>query len=293
TYLIVDCGGGTVDLTARKLLPNNQLSENTERSGHYCGSTYVDRNFVEFLKKKVGEHAISMLRDKHYRQFHYMVQQFCERAKIPFTDKISEFRTFEFDILKYCPALKLYIKNSVKDELEQDDWIIDIDYETVKSFFDPVVNQIIILISDQLSKISQCSIIYMVGGFSESKYLQARIKERFSSYTIAIPPHPVAAIVRGAVEYGLDMDTIKTRVLKWTYGVQIYPLFKEGVDPPSRKTSDGHIYKFNMLAKRGVEVAVNQEFSDKFIPFKQNQRNANIKLFYSSKHYVEYCDEPE
>ncbi|CAG8803057.1 3378_t:CDS:1, partial [Racocetra persica] len=140
----------------------------------------------------------------------------------------------------------------------------------------------------------ECSIIFLVGGFSESKYLQAKIKQKFGDiYKIAIPPNPVAAVVRGAVQYGLDMDAIKTRVLKWTYGVQIYPEFQEGVDPPSRKTSDGHIYKFSMLAKRGIEVGVDQEFSDKFIPYKPNQRSANIKFFYSPKYSVEYCDEPE
>ena len=38
---------------------------------------------------------------------------------------------------------------------------------------------------------------------------------------ITVPPHPLAAIVTGACEYGLDMDTVTTRVLKWTYGVKI------------------------------------------------------------------------
>ncbi|CAG8793833.1 26611_t:CDS:2, partial [Racocetra persica] len=121
TFLIVDCGGGTVDLTVRKLLKNNQLSEITERTGGFCGGSYVDKNFIKYLEDKVGKNAISYLRDKNYRQFHYMIHQFCERVKIPFTDNISDFRTFEFDIVKYCPALKNYVNGTIKDVLEDED----------------------------------------------------------------------------------------------------------------------------------------------------------------------------
>ncbi|PKC55786.1 hypothetical protein RhiirA1_446740, partial [Rhizophagus irregularis] len=47
----LDCGGGTLDLTTRKLVGNNplQLSEVTERSsGGFCGSAFVDKEFIAF-----------------------------------------------------------------------------------------------------------------------------------------------------------------------------------------------------------------------------------------------------
>ncbi|CAG8444356.1 14805_t:CDS:2 [Dentiscutata erythropus] len=293
TYLVVDCGGGTVDLTVRKLLENNRLKEPTERSGGFCGSTNVDRNFIEYLENIVGEHAISSLREKHYGQFQYVIQQFCERVKHQFTNDSSDFRTFEFNIAKYCPALKQYIKNPAKDKLEQDDWIIDIYYKNVKLFFDPVVAQILDLINEQLKKIDKCSIIFLVGGFGESKYLQAIIKERFNTYKVAVSPNPVAAIVRGAVEYGLDMDTIKTRVLKWTYGVGAYEKFQEGTDEQSRKNKDGYVLKFILLAKRGIEVDVNQKFSKKLTPKRPDQNKAFVEFFYTPKYTPKYCDESE
>ncbi|CAB4491812.1 unnamed protein product [Rhizophagus irregularis] len=42
TFMIVDCGGGTVDLTTRKLLNRKQLGEVTERTGDYCGNAFRD-----------------------------------------------------------------------------------------------------------------------------------------------------------------------------------------------------------------------------------------------------------
>ncbi|KAF0520398.1 actin-like ATPase domain-containing protein [Gigaspora margarita] len=288
-YLVVDCGGGTVDLTVRKLLDNNQLGEDTERSGNFCGGTYVDKEFLKFLEGKVGKHAIKMLREKHYGHLSYMIQQFCERVKTRFTGEKSDFRKYSLDIEKVCPSLKQYVSGSALDELEEEDWEIDIDFENVKDFFDPVVNKILLLISAQLNQ-SKCTVMFLVGGFSESKYLQQRIKQKFPGCKVAVPPYPMAAIARGAVEYGLDMDAVKNRVLKWTYGVEIYPEFQEG-DPPSRKESDGHIYKFLLMAKRGVQVEVDQRFSKTLLPSKPDATGMRFTLYYTAKKTAEYCDE--
>ncbi|RGB40034.1 hypothetical protein C1646_753831 [Rhizophagus diaphanus] len=46
TFMVVDCGGGTVDLTTRKLLEENQLSEVTERAGDLLNSQYVKMPFT-------------------------------------------------------------------------------------------------------------------------------------------------------------------------------------------------------------------------------------------------------
>ena len=53
-FMIVDCGGGTVDLTTRKLLINDQLGEITERAGDFCGSTFIDVEFIKYLRKIIG-----------------------------------------------------------------------------------------------------------------------------------------------------------------------------------------------------------------------------------------------
>ncbi|CAG8729029.1 14257_t:CDS:2, partial [Racocetra fulgida] len=157
--MVVDCGGGTVDLTIRRLLSDDRIAETTERTGDFCGGTYVDDEFLKVLEDKVGRSAMRMLKEKHYDQF----------------------KDIELDIEKKCPALKQYITGPERDKLEEEEWIIDLDFDTVKSLFDPVIARILRLIGDQLSKCSDCSVLFLVGGFGESKYLQYRIKERFEN----------------------------------------------------------------------------------------------------------------
>ncbi|PKC63709.1 hypothetical protein RhiirA1_463395 [Rhizophagus irregularis] len=293
TYLVVDCGGGTVDLTVRKLLSTDRIGETTERSGDFCGGTYVDDEFLKYLGNVVGKSAMNMLKEKNYGQINYMVQQFCSQVKIPFTGEKSDFETIEWDIDRKCPALKKYVTGSERDQLSDDDWVIDLNFKTVKSFFDPVINKILGLIEQQLEKCSNCSVMFLVGGFSESRYLQNRIKQKFGhNISIAVPPHPLAAIVSGACEYGLDMDTVATRVLKWSYGVRIYSVWKSG-DPLNRKTSENRIYKFSLMASKGTEVRVDEEFSTRLYPIYPDQTSINFTFFYTSKYDAKYCDEPE
>jgi molecular chaperone DnaK (HSP70) len=97
-FMVVDCGGGTVDLTTRRLLKDNKLGETVKSRGGVCGGSFVDDNFIEFLASKVGQSAIDLIRDDHYGRLQSLVQKFCRRVKHPFTGQENEFEPFDFDL---------------------------------------------------------------------------------------------------------------------------------------------------------------------------------------------------
>ncbi|CAG8608574.1 2691_t:CDS:2 [Funneliformis caledonium] len=305
TFMIVDCGGGTVDLTTRKLIGTKELGEITERIGDFCGSTFIDKSIVEFLRDKLGSHAINLLMENHYEQFHYMVQQFCRRVKLPFTGEDEGF-LYELDIEETAPILLQYVSKETENLMEDNEWLIEIKYNDVKTMFDPIIDRIIRMIHIQLlNNQGTCSAIFIVGGFGQSKYLQRRIQKEFQHKvkTISVPNQPVAAIVRGATIYGLSLKNssntdkmnkikfmISTRILKYTYGVQIFPLWKEG-DPPHRKDANGRIATFNNIVKRGTEVKVDQDFSSSFVPVNPNQTGITFHVYYTPEDDATYCDD--
>src|SRR6266498_1592504 len=106
--MIVDCGGGTVDLTTRKILGENRLGEVTERAGDYCGSSFIDEAFLKHLEKIVGKSTIDTLRDKKSKSLQYMVQHFCRRAKFQFTGEDPDFN-YELDVEDTIKVLKRYV----------------------------------------------------------------------------------------------------------------------------------------------------------------------------------------
>src|SRR5436190_18183861 len=98
--MMVDCGGSTIDLTTRKLLINeinDQLGEITERTGDFCGSTFIDAEFIKYLRKILGDKPMDLLRDNNYGQMQYLIQQFCKYGKIPFTGDDLNF-IYDLDI---------------------------------------------------------------------------------------------------------------------------------------------------------------------------------------------------
>jgi hypothetical protein len=297
--MVVDCGGGTVDLTTRRLLRDNKLSEITERTGDFCGGSYVDLEFLKFLSRKLGESTINLLRENNYDQMQYMIQKFCQKLKFHFTGNQNDFNPFEFDIEDICPILTQYCRDDIKEKMEENEWIIDINFEDLKSMFDPVVGKINRLIRGQLnSSKDKCSAIFLVGGFSESKYLQMRVKEEFGKLipAIIVPKQPIAAIVRGACDYGLEMSIIVDRTLKYTYGFGTHRKWVDG-DPIDRKKNvKGEagplIAIFHCFVTRGTKVGVDEEFHAIRYPLEPDQTTISFPIYITTESSAEFCNEP-
>ncbi|RIA87530.1 hypothetical protein C1645_807256 [Glomus cerebriforme] len=310
TFMIVDCGGGTVDLTTRKLIGNKQLGEITERIGDFCGSTFIDKEFIKFLRERLGTRAIDLLIKNNDGQLQRMVRKFCRRVKEPFTGDNKDF-FYELDIDENAPILLQYVDEKIREIMEEKDWLIDIRYYDIKKMFDPIVDRIIRMIHIQLSNSRNngevCSAMFLVGGFSESIYLQKRIKQEFQHEvkTISVPTNPVSAVVCGAAMYGLSLkdssktdemniyaSVIHTRVLKYTYGIKVLGKWIKGEHPPYRKIYDDRIYLFDTFVKRGTQVVVGKESPTKrgYTPLNPSQTGLKFELFKTLEYDAKYPD---
>src|SRR5438045_9525389 len=89
------------------------------------------------------------------------------------------------------------------DKLINDEWLIEATFDDIKNMFDPVVERIFTLIRGQLDQLERrgkrISAMLLVGGFSESEYLQDRIREKFSEEVtnISVPTNPVTSVMKG------------------------------------------------------------------------------------------------
>jgi molecular chaperone DnaK (HSP70) len=222
SFIVVDCGGGTVNLTSIELLENNKISEITESTSGNCGSSLIDKKFVEFLGRKLGSSIIESLEKDHYNVLQYMVQEFCKEVKIPFTGQKSEFQRYDI-VLKNYPSI---IEEAKKQGFLKESDSLWVEFNDVRGMFDPLIKKIIDLIKGQLAQQpnKECSAIMLVGGFSESKYLQDRIKKEFHNMVpnISVPSQPMIAVVKGGVQFGLRTETTVHRVLRRTYGILIF-----------------------------------------------------------------------
>jgi len=162
--------------------------------------------------------------------------------------------------------------------------------------FESLVEKILDAINKHIDACNNdVSAILLVGGFSESKYLQERVKQKFNRRLrnkISFPESPVTAVVEGAVQYGLRQEVISTRVLKRTYGTDVARRWVPG-DDDDRKLPGGAIIEFSRLAERGEEVPVNAAIPRIFTPGCIFQRKMGLDVYITEAQDAKYCDPPE
>ncbi|KAH3729178.1 hypothetical protein DPMN_055144 [Dreissena polymorpha] len=108
-----------------------------------------------------------------------------------------------------------------------------IDPATVKGWFDIVVEPLIKQLNHLMKKdvVADIETIMLVGGFAECKYVQKRLKEELKNRKLIVPPEAGLAVVKGAVIFGQNPQIFSSRVLKYTYGIEVYDDFDETIHP--------------------------------------------------------------
>ena len=103
---------------------------------------------------------------------------------------------------------------------------LEISYTLWNHLFDQVVDKIINHVRKLLDsqEMEGCKYLCLVGGFSQSKHLQAKIFKAFGTKSkyevmIFIPRRPILSVVDGAARMGLRPDFIAGRTIAKTYGI--------------------------------------------------------------------------
>jgi|JFJP01.1.fsa_nt_gi Molecular chaperone len=310
--MIVDCGGGTVDITVHKVvqvrdgLKDVALDEIVTGTGGAFGSTYVDDSFLDYLADKLTEKAIEQFQEKEPLDYLKMIEEW-ERTKCAFDPEKSG------DIIYFPLGVKFYnlLKNNypqvlkkLADEQNGDDTDIYISCETMEGIFKPTLDGIVQKVKEQFQELDNqsCDVMFLVGGFSTSPVLRKRMEQEFGNkvQNIVMPPRPGLAILGGAASFGVNPSAIRARCSRLTYGFSYTPEFEEGVDPESKRipakylenSEDLCLDRFGYLVKKGKRVPTDAEITQIFVPVLSNQKGMDLEFFSTPRTDVRYTDDP-
>ncbi|CAG0924129.1 unnamed protein product, partial [Notodromas monacha] len=77
TYMVVDCGGGTVDITVHEIMDaEGNMKEIQKASGDACGSIEVDKAFEKLLEQVFGEAELKRWKTKHPSAYVHLLATF-------------------------------------------------------------------------------------------------------------------------------------------------------------------------------------------------------------------------
>ncbi|KAK9770107.1 putative RING-type domain-containing protein [Seiridium cardinale] len=166
TIVVVDAGGGTVDLvsyTINALGPVLEVSEAAPGSGGMCGSAYLDERFKEFYRAKLGQEPgfDNEILEEATETFCDMIKRQFAMAALP-----NSTYTVRCNGIATNPALGVRAGRMVLRAVD------------VHVIFEPVILQVIKLINEQIAATAvPVHGILLVGGFGQSIYLRERIEQ--------------------------------------------------------------------------------------------------------------------
>ena len=311
--VVLDCGGGTVDITINKMLcePDEKFLSNevlSSTGGCEWGSKYVDVNFENFLKEFLGEKLFAVYQKNASMKIDILdVFELLKKKFNPETVKHSRLQLSYLGENLTSDILKNLVNNY--NLLHPDAKVtqrgssgIDLSNELMMSFFDPLVDKIINKVKELLEETKKKAgyypkFIFLVGGFGESPYLRQKIKKEFESneLIVLIPKRPLVSVVRGACMFGLNPFSITSRIAKKTYGISTLGIFDEKKHPLNKKVMiDGEAFCeniFDTFVLKDDSVSVNQEIVKTYCPVRGAQTIMKIILYYTDKRDVNYIDE--
>ncbi|XP_062619948.1 heat shock 70 kDa protein 12A-like [Saccostrea cucullata] len=303
-YLVLDAGGGTIDITIHEVKDEGKLRELTRASGGDWGGVSVDKAFEAVLTEIVGEGLMEEFRRTYTADYLELFRDFeIKKRKRNESNENEAFVTLKIplSLVEICKNLAGKIactKYNGNIDLELDK--LRINRATFVDLFrttcDRVVDHVKKLL--QSPKAKGVDFILMVGGFSESPVLQDAVKSAFcSKYRVIVPQEAGLTVLRGAVLFGKDPSTIDCRIAQRTYGIATTRKFDPKIHKESKKfqvnEEDTCKDLFSRHVKKDDELILNVAQAEKtYTPLKADQKSMLISLYKSENDNPMYIDDP-
>ncbi|NXC34950.1 HS12A protein, partial [Campylorhamphus procurvoides] len=305
-YIVVDSGGGTVDMTVHQIrLPEGHLKELYKATGGPYGSLGVDYEFEKLLCKIFGEDFIEQFKIKRPAAWVDLMIAFESRKRAAAPDRTNPLNiTLPFSFIDYY---KKFRGHSVEHALRKSNvdfvkWssqgMLRMSPDAMNALFKPTIDQIVQHLSEVFDKpeVANVKFLFLVGGFAESPLLQQAVQTAFGSRCRVIIPQDVGlTILKGAVLFGLDPAVIKVRRSPLTYGVGVLNRFVEGKHPPEKLlVKDGTRWctdVFDKFISADQSVALGETVTRSYTPAKPSQLVIVINIYSSEQDNVSFITE--
>ncbi|XP_053488061.1 heat shock 70 kDa protein 12A isoform X2 [Ictalurus furcatus] len=305
-YVVVDCGGGTVDLTVHQIrMPEGHLKELYKASGGPYGSIGVDYEFEMLLCKIFGQDFIDQFKIKRPAAWVDLMIAFESRKRAAAPDRSNPLNiNLPFSFIDYY---KKFRGHSVEHALRKSNvdfvkWssqgMLRMSPDAMNALFKPTIDHIIRHLKELFERpeVTDIKFLFLVGGFAESPLLQKAVQDMLQGQSRVIIPHDVGlTILKGAVLFGLDPGVIKVRRSPLTYGVGVLNRFVEGKHPPEKLlVRDGTRWctdVFDTFISADQSVALGETVKRSYTPAKPSQQVIVIHVYCSERERVGFISD--
>ncbi|XP_053372695.1 heat shock 70 kDa protein 12B-like [Mercenaria mercenaria] len=306
-YMVLDAGGGTIDITVHEVQSQYTLQEVRAANGGDWGGIMVDKAFEKFLCDLVGKTVFQAFKESETEDWIYMIREFENKKRETGIDSVRKvvmhFPASLAEIFVSQQKTHVTIKDAIAAstyaetiEIKRDK--LKISHSVFETLFEESLHHTVDhakgLLKDE--RMADVRTILMVGGYSESPLLQRAIKLAFPEMQVVIPHGTSSAVLRGALIFGHNPASITERILRYTYGTDISVPFLEGKHPENRrrKTDIGVRCRdvFHILIEKGTKVKIGEmQINETYYTGYRNQRSMLFRIYVSSEKDPLYIDD--
>jgi Hsp70 protein len=316
--MVVDCGGGTVDIAAyQPMAAGGTLKELGRPEGRRLGSDYINEHFrVQYLQPRLGPTVVEELRSSSAGGLQRILDQF-EQVKIGYSSDDGHPTGVPLD----AEVLQALIKHEAWARFAERQRGVShqivLEPADLQKMFEGVVTPLLSLVGEQIGHVlPECDrssgplSVVLVGGFAQSPYVQRRVREflheRFpGDAVLVVLPDPARAVLAGAVHYAYSPQVVLARKARRTYGVGTALQIERGrfgferkdhrlagrriTDARGRKLRDN---RFQVFVRAGESVGAEEERVETFVPLYDEQSLVEFGLFSTEAEDPQFVDEP-
>ena len=323
-YVVIDIGGGTVDVTVHH---NDQKGVKViiPPVGNDCGGTMVNQQFAKFLQGIVDDkegsgftcfldssdssecaHKTAVLNELLYQGF--------ELQKVAFGSSTSGYDTpeslngeelaiklpYSFTQFYGIDKIRAGVEALHDERVQFEDDTLYIEPSKFVSFFKPAIEGILGCIEGVFEELQdQMDTIYLVGGFGGCKYTYEKVfsmvKAKFPKrqLRIIVPDEHRLAVAHGAVKYRLKPDIIHSRTMDASYGTDLAPIFNPLMHDMEYMAMDhtGTLRAKDVYMKyveKGEQISSDEVVTAELVPVNNSTTTMHIVLYSSFEKGVKY-----
>ncbi len=308
SFLVVDIGGGTVDISAHRIISSANTEVVHPPTGNDCGGSRVNKEFKKFLGELVNDPRFSkylntgnsMTNAKHNADLNELVNDIFEVQKIMFGSQESSVRTLKIRLpftfmTVYAADIQRGLHQHCRSQVQMSGPDLRISYAQMEKFMKPVVDGLLSCMATTLHAVEpKVEAIYIVGGFGGCNYISTAIAERFGNiYRYIVPAEPDFAVVRGAVLYRRNPELVHARRVDATYGTDACIRYDPSIHDEEYKFTDDDGVElcnniFCTMVERGDIIYPEFVYTRSYAPLRHNENNMTFCIHCSPDKNVWY-----
>ncbi|XP_052089704.1 heat shock 70 kDa protein 12A-like [Mytilus californianus] len=273
-FMVVDLGGGTIDITVSEVLPTGQLREIYNATGGPWGGNYINDQIIKTLIEVIGWSVMRMLKSDDFDDYLQLLRNVEEKKRsVKYDSELS--LTITKDLQK-----KIEIPDTYKKDVRKEKKRIKLSSSLMKKIFSSSVDSMMKHVDRLLEKdeTTLVSTILLVGGYAACDFVQRAFREKFEEkYRIIFPLKPDMIVLIGAVITGHLVEAIVGRMAKYHYGLGLSTEAVSGRVLSIGKSNGEK--KFFSLIKKGQTINVGDVVTEYKVVLTATSQWANLEVY--------------